>query len=719
MQHLPERIDEMDGLRGTPVPGHSSPIEVFISYSHDSTEHANQVLALANQLTEGGIFCYLDQWEESPPEGWPMWMDRQIRKANFVLMICTETYFRRVMGEEEAGVGLGVIWEGTLIYQYLYNAAGMNIKFIPILLYNHTQEYIPTPVQGATRYSVHHQGEFDRLYRRLRSEPESPRPPLGQLHPLPARDRIHGFFPGVQPALSKVPFSNRAALDIDMVGRDSDAQWLQGTSGDCLVVGSPGSGKTFLLADLAKRGWGLFVVSDDLDRLRAELERLEPQIVIVDDAHFSIALLRTLIAYRQATGARFSIVAASWPGSRDEMAATLGLSSSRILDLPLLTRDQIVSVVHATGLGGPPGLIREIVDQAEGKPGLAVTLSMICLKDGVRDIALGDALSRALTTDFQRLVGSTATTVLAACALGGDAGMPLDAVSPLLGLSLVEAHRVAAGLAAGGVISDVAQDQDQVRRLAVRPRALREVLVRDVFFQGAATLPYAPFIAAGLVPAESARALIGAKERGANVPFDLIVELLQKQHSKRALTEFAWSGPREAEWVLSMHPELVRQLAHPLLFRAPELAIPVLLDAAVGDSRPLPQNTDHPLRLIEDWIEDTEPGNIVAIDRRMALLNATVAWITLRNDPDVGTHALAISMNPKFERHSTDPGRGMTVSFRFGPLPIEVLREVFRAWPRVVDALKILGAPHWRHLLDALRPWVYPTMMSHGGGRSP
>ena len=54
---------------------------VFISYSHDSPEHADRVLALSDHLRADGIDCILDQYEDSPPEGFPRWMDRQIRDS--------------------------------------------------------------------------------------------------------------------------------------------------------------------------------------------------------------------------------------------------------------------------------------------------------------------------------------------------------------------------------------------------------------------------------------------------------------------------------------------------------------------------------------------------------------------------------------------------------------------------------------------------------------
>lgn len=59
---------------------------VFISYSHDSSDHVRAVLTLSNKLRSDGIDCVLDQYEACPPEGWPRWMDREINKAQFVLM---------------------------------------------------------------------------------------------------------------------------------------------------------------------------------------------------------------------------------------------------------------------------------------------------------------------------------------------------------------------------------------------------------------------------------------------------------------------------------------------------------------------------------------------------------------------------------------------------------------------------------------------------------
>jgi hypothetical protein len=52
---------------------------IFISYSHDSPEHGDRVLALADRLRAEGIDCHLDQYETSPPEGWQLDRCRRFR----------------------------------------------------------------------------------------------------------------------------------------------------------------------------------------------------------------------------------------------------------------------------------------------------------------------------------------------------------------------------------------------------------------------------------------------------------------------------------------------------------------------------------------------------------------------------------------------------------------------------------------------------------------
>ena len=59
---------------------------LFISYSHDSREHEDRVLALADRLRTDGIDALVDQYDLAPSDGWAMWADREIRKADFIAL---------------------------------------------------------------------------------------------------------------------------------------------------------------------------------------------------------------------------------------------------------------------------------------------------------------------------------------------------------------------------------------------------------------------------------------------------------------------------------------------------------------------------------------------------------------------------------------------------------------------------------------------------------
>lgn len=167
---------------------------VFISYSHDSKEHQDRVLQLSNKLRFQGIDCSIDQYEDSPSEGWPKWMDRNVKNSDFVLVICTQIYYDRVMGDDEKG--MGIKWEITLIYQQLYNTGANNKRFIPIIFDDGKFEHIPEPLQSATFYNVDKSEEFDKLYWRLRGI-KAKKPELGKLRELPVKVRKTLFISGL------------------------------------------------------------------------------------------------------------------------------------------------------------------------------------------------------------------------------------------------------------------------------------------------------------------------------------------------------------------------------------------------------------------------------------------------------------------------------------------------------------------------------------------
>jgi hypothetical protein len=162
--------------------------QVFISYSWDSDEHLKRVLDLSNRLRADGIDCDIDQYQESPPEGWPRWMDRKIRESQFVINVCTEIYLRRLNGEEVEGKGLGVRWEGNLVYQHIYNAGTNNSRFIPVLFEQGDQKFIPTLLQGVTHYLLDSDSGYKRLYNRLFGISMTEKPHLGKVLALQPKE---------------------------------------------------------------------------------------------------------------------------------------------------------------------------------------------------------------------------------------------------------------------------------------------------------------------------------------------------------------------------------------------------------------------------------------------------------------------------------------------------------------------------------------------------
>ncbi len=304
-------------------PASQDPPKVFISYSHDSLEHKDSVRSLSNRLRREGIDSSIDQYEQSPPEGWPRWMERQIEVADFVLVVCTETYLRRFEGREERGRGLGGSWEGAILTQHLYEAQVENTRFVPVLLSSDDGSYVPIALRGTTRYRVDNEDEYLRLYRYLTDQPEVLRPELGQRQVLPPIDSDQGFTneqrqaEGTEASVGGHPSSYTSAgpqtrrqgtfpsrPDL-LMGREPDVEELLrllnstsivdsrlrgGTDVEyriVTVVGLPGVGKTTVAAELC---------------LREETERLFPENLLWASLGPSPDLISILAGWSRAVG---------------------------------------------------------------------------------------------------------------------------------------------------------------------------------------------------------------------------------------------------------------------------------------------------------------------------------------------------------------------------------------------------------------------------------
>jgi len=173
---------------GTP----NTPERVFISYSHDTPIHKSRVLDFAKRLREDGVDARIDQYEESPEQGWPLWMEQQIRDSDFVLVVGSKLYHDRLLGNEVDGVGLGSKWEGGILRQHLYEADMKTTGFIPIIFSAEDAEFIPTPLRAFTRYLINGEAGYEKVFRRITNQPKSQKPRLGARRELPTPDTRSG-----------------------------------------------------------------------------------------------------------------------------------------------------------------------------------------------------------------------------------------------------------------------------------------------------------------------------------------------------------------------------------------------------------------------------------------------------------------------------------------------------------------------------------------------
>lgn len=155
----------------------AQPVRVFISYSHDDEAHRAFVLGLAHRLRAEGVDAWIDQYVPGfPAEGWQRWMEKEIERADFVLLVCTPLYLKRFRGEDREG-GRGVNFEGLIISQTLYSAYYQNTKFIPVLPIQGKVEHVPIALRTHT-YTLDEAGYLE-LYRLLTAQ-FIPPPPLGE-----------------------------------------------------------------------------------------------------------------------------------------------------------------------------------------------------------------------------------------------------------------------------------------------------------------------------------------------------------------------------------------------------------------------------------------------------------------------------------------------------------------------------------------------------------
>jgi TolA-binding protein len=251
------------------------PPYVFISYSWDSDENKQRVLELTAWLrgSDCGVNAWLDEYETSPAETWPIWCNRQIEKAKFVLVVCTETYKRRVLREEEPGAGQptsgrGATWEGAIITNELYDSTKGQTKYVPIVFANKDVAYVPFFLKGFSVYNAADDKSRAELSRALRGLPPHVPVPVGQRLKLSPQQLNKPQPVAAPPAVAY----NHGVLFQQQrdYGHAKDAYKMAIASGDADIAPKAAFNLGRMLYDLkdytgAKEAYRIAIASDDVE----------------------------------------------------------------------------------------------------------------------------------------------------------------------------------------------------------------------------------------------------------------------------------------------------------------------------------------------------------------------------------------------------------------------------------------------------------------------
>lgn len=527
---------------------------------------------------------------------------------------------------------------------------------------------------------------------------------------------------GLPSALCVVPLSSRPVIGETVIGRDEELERLRKLTADALIVGAPGSGKTFLLRALVNESRALFLADDNREAIADAVRDQQPEAVIVDDAHAYPDRLESLLHVRNQMSADFRVIAVSWLADEDQVRLTLPVDAEDVIRLERLPADTIIEIIKSTGIAGPNELLRAIREQSAGQPGLAVMLAHLCWKDDIgilKSVYTGEALLKRLLPQLKELIGDDPALILGAFALGGRNGYSQDTVARFLEMPRYELSQRLAGLGAAGILH-----QFRDGSVAIRPQSLAPALVQNAFWGGVGSLPsYLALFDKASSKSDVLEVLIGARARGTNIP--ALERLLEIHASVEQLSRYASIGPGEARYVLEQYPDRIVGLAFGILESLPERAVPLLLSSAVNGARemgadlnrPLPfrmfkDNYDLPFRELEGWLNAYGSDSKISSERRRVFLRSIKRWSesVVLNDSHVAavvSQALTIAFRSRWRASEQDPGAGLTVSLQHGVVDADTTKFLLNEWPNIADLACNVAerSQRWSDLFELQEDW--------------
>ena len=521
-------------------------------------------------------------------------------------------------------------------------------------------------------------------------------------------------------ALSIYPISQRPLLNTKVIGREKEMQWLLDTDrGDCLLVGEPGSGKTFLLQAFALHGKARFLVDTNREIIADDIRSLKPQSVIVDDAYHHRNWIGELVQIRRELRADFRIIAVSWPGEFNKVRTGLGIGKNDTYMLERITADVMIEIIKSAGINGPNELLRIIRKQADGRPGLAATLVRMCLAGDIKEVLSGEGLVNQISLFLENILDNDSLNLLGAIALGGSTGVKPDKVAEQLRISLEKVTNHLAKVASSGLISERPNGPLSASAcpLAIEPPEIRGALVKRVFYQGVGSLPVDRFLHIVEQPEAACETLVAARASGAQVPY--LEDWLEKMNVASLWLNYANLGPKEAKYVLDKHPEHLMEVREPALWHIPEIVIPILLETAGKDTTDvhLPEwmsRQSSPrkviLKTLKHWVAENPSAQNWTLEERTVLLKCCNLYFKKSKNAHIAVSAMLIAFNPVFRFSTSDPGLGNQITLTNGVLPASVINQLAETWPIAANIIGDSPDVPWAALFKFLGSFFEPVL---------
>ncbi|WP_410608711.1 SEFIR domain-containing protein [Amycolatopsis sp. lyj-109] len=174
----------------SPSTDQTQPPCVLISYARADEEHNEAVRHLAHLLRRNGIETEIDLYAARHRQDWAAWHQRQIIRADFVLIIASPEYKRQAEGEDAPHQGRSVSWEAMLIREDIYRDRQVALrKYLPVVLPGHSADDLPAWLnpRTATSYSIDELSDNGvvNLLRVITDQPEEPETNIGTAPHLP------------------------------------------------------------------------------------------------------------------------------------------------------------------------------------------------------------------------------------------------------------------------------------------------------------------------------------------------------------------------------------------------------------------------------------------------------------------------------------------------------------------------------------------------------